>query len=44
MQRLERDITLQGFGVAEIRLMKSVLRPSGAEHTVVHRVSLEHGA
>lgn len=43
MARLERPVEVEGFGVEEVRLMHSVLRPTGAEHRLVHAVRLGAG-
>jgi 2'-5' RNA ligase len=40
MERLERAASLDAFGVTEIRLMCSVLRPGGAEHRLIHAAAL----
>lgn len=39
-ERFERAIEPVSVLIEEIRLMESVLRPSGAEHTVVERIAL----
>jgi hypothetical protein len=38
--RLETELDLPPFAVTEIKLMRSVLMPSGAEHRVVRAVGL----
>lgn len=38
--QIERDIEPVSVLIKEIRLMESVLRPTGAEHTVVERIVL----
>jgi 2'-5' RNA ligase len=35
-----REVSMEPFPVREVRLMRSVLRPGGAEHAVVHAVAL----
>ncbi len=40
MERIEKVVEMDPFAVGEIRLMRSVLRPGGAEHRVVHGVKL----
>ena len=38
MERINQPVNMEAFAVGEIKLMKSVLRPSGAAHALVHTV------
>lgn len=44
MEAISRPVDVGSFSVGEIKLMKSLLRPSGPVHGTVHTVRLNEGA
>ncbi|MGD9693774.1 MAG: RNA 2',3'-cyclic phosphodiesterase [Phycisphaerales bacterium] len=40
VERVDREVEVEGFAVREVKVVRSVLRPSGAEHAVVGSVGL----
>jgi 2'-5' RNA ligase len=40
LEPIEADVSIPPFPVASVRLMRSILKPMGAEHVAIHEVTL----